>query len=161
MDIKSGCGYPASSLSNFSPHPFTLDGIEIASMEGWLQSLKTSNVEMQKHVCTLVGYAAKKWGKGKNWQTKQVLNWNGVEYKRDSKEYQNLLDRAYSELAKNSSFRAALLATGDSTIEHSIGKTKISETVLTRQEFCSRLMKLRQLIKMEISNFKNKDFKMN
>jgi len=41
MDIKSGVGYPASSLSNFSPHPFVLDGVQIASMEGFLQSLKT------------------------------------------------------------------------------------------------------------------------
>ena len=40
MDISSGSSYPASSLSNFSPHPFIIDGVECSSMEGFLQSLK-------------------------------------------------------------------------------------------------------------------------
>jgi predicted NAD-dependent protein-ADP-ribosyltransferase YbiA (DUF1768 family) len=38
MDIGSGAGYPASALSNFSPHPFEIDGITCNSMEGFLQS---------------------------------------------------------------------------------------------------------------------------
>lgn len=38
MDISSGAGYPASSLSNFAPHEFEIDGIKCASMEGFLQS---------------------------------------------------------------------------------------------------------------------------
>lgn len=143
MDIKSGCGYPASALSNFSPKPFELDGVKVASMEGFLQSLKTSSIEMQVHVCTLVGYAAKKWGKMKNWQRKQTLYWQGKEYKRESLEYQNLLDRAYNALSKNESFRSALLATGDANLEHSIGRTDPKQTVLTRSEFCNRLHRLR------------------
>ena len=32
-----------------------IDGVECASMEGFLQSLKFSDPEMQKRVCTLVG----------------------------------------------------------------------------------------------------------
>jgi len=146
MDIKSGCGYPASSLSNFSPHPFELDGVKISSMEGFLQSLKTSSPDMQKHVCTLVGFAAKKWGKHKNWQSKQILHWQGNDYKRDSMDYQLLLDRAYFALAKNDSFRRALVATGKSNLEHSIGRTNLRETVLTRNEFCNRLHMLRDMI---------------
>jgi predicted NAD-dependent protein-ADP-ribosyltransferase YbiA (DUF1768 family) len=63
MDIGSGKGYPSSALSNFSPHPFVLDGVEIASMEGFLQSLKFSNIEIQKEVCKLIGKAAKFKGK--------------------------------------------------------------------------------------------------
>ena len=38
MDIGSGSGYPSSTLSNFAPHAFTIDGVECASMEGFLQS---------------------------------------------------------------------------------------------------------------------------
>lgn len=34
MDIGSKNGYPASALSNFAPHPFTIDGVECNSMEG-------------------------------------------------------------------------------------------------------------------------------
>ena len=60
MDIGSKCGYPASSLSNFAPHPFEIDGVKCNSMEGFLQSLKFNSIEMQEYVCTLVGYTAKK-----------------------------------------------------------------------------------------------------
>lgn len=143
MDIGSGCGYPASSLSNFSPHGFTLDGVVCNSMEGFLQGLKFSNPEMQEYVCTLVGKSAKFKGKRKKWYRDQVLYWRGVPIPRSSREYQELLDRAYTALYQNASFRKALEATGKATLTHSIGKNKITETVLTAQEFCSRLMRLR------------------
>ena len=55
MDIGSGTGYPSANLSNFHPHAFTIDGIACASMEGFLQSLKFENPDMQAQVCTLVG----------------------------------------------------------------------------------------------------------
>lgn len=149
MDIGSKCGYPASSLSNFAPHGFTIDGVECNSMEGFLQSLKFANPEMQKAVCQLVGLAAKRKGSKKNWQRAQILFWKGKKYKRDSEAYQQLLDRAYNELAKNTKFKKALLATGNATITHSIGRIKSSETVLTRNEFCSRLLRIRQELKGE------------
>lgn len=144
MDIGSGNGFPSANLSNFSPHPFVFDGVECNSMEGLLQSFKFSNPEMQKEVCKLVGKQAKFKGKKKKWYRTQTLYWQGVEYKRDSEEYQLLLDRAFDALSTNASFKKALLATGDSTLTHSIGKTKQSETVLTRAEFCSRLTAIRE-----------------
>lgn len=98
---------------------------------------------MQKYVCTLVGFAAKKKGSNKNWKQKQELYWLGKVYKRSSDEYQNLLNRAYNELNKNTGFRKALEATKGATLTHSIGKNKESETVLTTTEFCSRLTYLR------------------
>lgn len=149
MDIGKGNSYPSNSLSNFSPHPFEIDGVFCNSMEGFLQSLKFSNVEMQRYVCTLVGIKAKRKGAKKNWKQKQLLYWQGKSYKRDSKEYQELLDRAFEMLGTNKSFQKALLATKDSTLEHSIGKNKITDTVLTKQEFCSRLYKLREKLKKE------------
>lgn len=152
MDIKSGSGYPASALSNFAPHPFIFDGVEVASMEGLLQSFKFEKPHIQVEVCKLVGLAAKKRGRSKNWQERQTLYWKGVAYKRDSDEYQELLDRAYQAMCdQNEGFRKALLATGDAVLDHSIGRSKKSETVLTRTEFCSRLMKLRQKLRDEKS----------
>ena len=121
-------------------------------MEGFLQSLKFSNREMQIHVCSLVGKAAKFKGKKKKWFRTQTLYWNNVEYQRDSKEYQKLLDRAFCALSKNDGFRRALLATQNATLTHSIGKNKINETVLTTQEFCSRLFKIREELKKETTN---------
>ena len=151
MDIGSGNGYPSAALSNFAPHPFEIDGVFCASMEGFLQSLKFESIDMQRYVCTLVGKAAKKKGHKKNWYQKQELYWNGQTYKRNSDEYQNLLNRAYNRLYTNEKFRKALEATNGSVIEHSIGKTKQSETVLTKQEFCSRLMYLRDKGKLPVT----------
>jgi predicted NAD-dependent protein-ADP-ribosyltransferase YbiA (DUF1768 family) len=152
MDIKSGCGYPAAALSNFAPHPFIFDGVQCASFEGLLQSFKFEKVHIQVEVCKLVGFNAKKRGKMKNWQERQVLHWNGVEYPRKSEAYQELLDRAYKAMCDgNEGFRKALLATGDAVLQHSIGRSKQSETVLTKTEFCSRLMKLRKQLKDEQS----------
>lgn len=149
MDIGSGHGYPADALSNFAPHPFVLDGIECNSMEGFLQSLKFSNPDMQREVCKLVGRAAKFKGKKKNWYVKQVLYWQGKEIPRDSDEYQVLLDRAYMAMAtQNRGFQSALLATQNAALTHSIGKTKTNETVLTRNEFCSRLTKIRTMLQV-------------
>ena len=144
MDIGSGSGYPSSALSNFSPHEFYIDGVRCASMEGFLQGLKFKNPDMQVFVCTLVGKCAKFKGKGKNWWKTQTLWWKGLEIDRHSKEYQILLDRAYQELSKNTSFKKALLATGNAVLTHSMGKSDKSKTVLTEQEFCSRLMMLRR-----------------
>ena len=147
MDIGSGNGYPAGAPSNFAPHGFVIDGIECSSMDGFLQSLKFSSPEMQVEVCKLVGKAAKSKGASKNWRQKQTLYWKGKTYKRESAEYQKLLDKAYNQLAKNEGFRKALLATGNATLTHSKGKKKMSETVLTTKEFTSRLTKIREQLK--------------
>lgn len=143
MDIGSGNGYPAGTLSNFAPHPFEIDGVQCNSMEGFLQALKFESVDMQKYVCTLVGRSAKFKGKKKKWFQKQELYWLGTVYKRDSDEYQNLLNRAYNQLYKNEGFRKALEATKGCVLTHYMSKNKINETVLTTSEFCRRLTYLR------------------
>lgn len=150
MNIGSKSKYPANALSNFSPHPFVLDGVECNSMEGFLQGLKFKSLEMQVEVCKLVGFAAKMKGKNKKWFRTQTLYWRGVEMKRDSDEYQELLDRAYNAMYECSeSFRKALAASIGATLTHSMGKSKKNETVLTIQEFCSRLTILRDYGKIE------------
>ena len=143
MDIGLGNKYPSNSLSNFVPHPFEINGVQCNSFEGFLQSLKFKSPEMQVEVCKLVGYTAKKKGRNKNWQRTQTLYWKGKEIKRDSQEYQDLLDKAYTQLYKNTKFKRALEATGDANLTHSIGRNNSKETVLTKAKFCSRLMKLR------------------
>lgn len=150
MDIGSGSGYPSSALSNFAPHPFVIDGVECNSMEGFLQSLKFSSIEMQRYVCKLVGKAAKFKGKKKKWYNDQILYWNGKKYNRKSNEYQNLLNKAFNALYDNSRFRKALEYTNGSNLTHSIGKNDKSKTVLTSQEFCSRLIYLRDIGKLPL-----------
>lgn len=148
MDIGSRNGYPSSSLSNFAPHPFVIDGVECNSMEGFLQSLKFESIDMQKYVCTLVGRAAKFKGKNKTWWKTQTLYWQGEAIDRHSEAYQDLLNRAYNALYQNQGFKKALEATKDCKLTHSIGRKDPSHTILTQSEFCSRLMKLRDLGKL-------------
>lgn len=151
MDIRSGKDYPAGALSNFSPYPFTVDGVECNSMEGFLQSLKFKNPDMQKHVCTLVGLKAKRMGANKNWQQRQTLYWRGEEINRSSREYSDLLWRAYRNLYHgNQKAKNALLATGDANLTHSIGRSKKSETVLTKNEFCSILTRIREELRQDL-----------
>ena len=144
LNIGSGKNYPANSLSNFSPHPFEIDGVQCNSFEGFLQSLKYSSALMQIEICKLVGRAAKFKGKKKKWYQTQKLYWQGVEMDRKSEAYQLLLDRAFDALAKNTKFQKALLASGKSVLSHTIGKNKEAETVLTTREFISRLYKIRE-----------------
>ncbi|MCA9364822.1 MAG: hypothetical protein KC736_02930 [Candidatus Moranbacteria bacterium] len=148
MDIRSKLDYPAGALTNFAPYCFEIDGVKCASMEGFLQSLKADNLLVQKEICQLVGIEAKNLGNEHNtaWKKTQTLFWQGRKYDRQGTKYQELLDRAYDELAKNEEFRKALLATGQEVLTHSIGKSDPFETILTEDEFCSRLMQLRSKI---------------
>jgi len=147
MDIGSRGKYPANALSNFAARSFVFRGVPVASMEGLLQSFKVKDAEAQKHMCTLIGITAKRAGAHKNWQSTQTLYWQGKPIARDSDEYQEMLDEAYNNMFDQSpKARAALMATGQAQLTHSIGRIKKPETVLTRQEFCSRLMNKRRSI---------------
>jgi len=65
-------------------------------------------------------------------------------YERDSDEYTELLTRLYDSVFEQSeSYRNALMATKGMVLQHSIGKNKKSETVLTATEFISQLNRLR------------------
>ncbi len=144
MDIGSNNKGAAGRLSNFTPRPFVLRGIECASAEGVLQGFKFKDSNIQQYCCTLTGFKAKKYGSKKNWQKTQTLWWQGDPIKRDSDEYQALLDELFEALyTGNQKAKKTLLSTGKANLTHSIGRSKSAETVLTKQEFCSRLMKIR------------------
>lgn len=150
MDIKSGNPYPSGALSNFAPHPFVFRGHNVSSMEGFLQGLKFKSPEMQLEIFKKVGVGAKRSGHGKNWQRTQTLWYQGEPIKRDSVEYQNILDEAYDAMFdQNVKAKKALMATQTAVLKHSVGRHKTNETVLTRNEFCSRLMKIRGRIRAE------------
>lgn len=148
MDIKAGNPYPSGALSNFARRPFIFRGIPVESMEGFLQGLKQKSPDAQKHLFSMFGVAAKRAGKHLNWHRTQTLWFQGQPIKRDSQEYQDLLDEAYAAMFdQNAGARKALLDTQDAVLKHSIGRTSQSETVLTRTEFCSRLMKNRERLR--------------
>ncbi len=148
MDIYSKGEYPSDMLSNFAPHEFIMDGVRCAGMEGFLQSLKYKSVKKQEMVCALSGKAAKEAGRRKFlWKLTHNVYWRGEKIKRTSPEFSELIDRAYASLAKNKDFADALLASGDEELAHSIGGKDPLKTILTEDEFISRLVKLRASLK--------------
>lgn len=145
MDIHSKGKWPARQLSNFALSPFEIDGIQCASMEGFIQSLKKKNREIQKHGCSLVGIKAKKWGSGTKWWKKpenQQLFWLGTPLKAHSKPHLELVYRAlYAKFTQHDGSMRALIETGDATLTHNIGSN--SNTSLKANDFCRMVMKVR------------------
>lgn len=143
VDIGSNGAYPAGVLSNFTPYAFTFRGIEFVSMEALLQGLKFERVEKQAKIFKLVGVQAKFKGKKRKWYLDQRLYWQGKPIMRDSEEYKSLVNEAFDALAQNEDFQKALLATGDKRLYHTMGKSEPTKTILTEEEFCSILTKIR------------------
>jgi len=144
LDIKAKAPWPAGALSNFAAHAFVFDGVGCASMEGLLQSLKIADTAEQMRVCGLEGPAAQSIGRKHDWSATGTLWWRGEPMDRLSDAYQALLDRAYQALFDQSkTFRDALAATDDARLTHSFGKNDPCETILTADELCSRLERLR------------------
>ena len=140
IDIYSKGEYPADVLSNFSPNGFVFDGVECASMEGFLQSLKYRNAKQQIAVCGLVGKQAKEAGSKKfMWKLTGNLYWKGKRYKRKSAEFDELRLRAYEALLNNDAFRAALTVAKGKTLAHTMGKHNKRATILTEEEFIGYL----------------------
>lgn len=159
LDIHSKGQWPSNALSNFYPHKFKVDGIECASMEGFLQSLKTSSMAGQKEICGLTGKEAKLRSTD-SWKTDQTLYWNDSQgIKRDSMQFQALVRRAYRAMFEQCpEFKDALQATGNKKLYHSIGNPVQKDTILTEKELCDILSELRQEIQIirPIYNFKAK-----
>lgn len=143
IDISSTSKYPSGYLSNFTPYTFTFRGIEFTSMESLLQGLKFEGVETQNSVFQRVGVKAKLRGKKRKWYLNQTLYWQGVPMKRDSAEYRAIVEEAYEALSQNKDFQKALLATGEKTLYHTMGKSDPTRTILTEVEFCEVLTKIR------------------
>jgi predicted NAD-dependent protein-ADP-ribosyltransferase YbiA (DUF1768 family) len=144
LDVRSRAPFPAGWLSNFHPHSFEIDEMRCASMEGFLQSLKIEDIAEQERVCGLAGPVARSIGRTYDWSVTGTLWWKGRPLDRLSDAYQALLDRAYDALfAQSEGFRAALAASGDARLTHALGKSDPCETILTVDELCSRLTRLR------------------
>jgi predicted NAD-dependent protein-ADP-ribosyltransferase YbiA (DUF1768 family) len=153
LDICSTAKYPAKALSNFTARKFIFDEVECGSLEGLLQAFKFEKMHLQAEVCKMAGINAKNKGKDRNsqWKIKGGIWWQNEFYKRLSDDYQRLLDRVFLTVARQcEDFRQALIDTGDLILIHRIGKVSELDTVLTQNELCSRLMKIRTLIKKNV-----------
>ena len=143
MDINSRAPGAAGRLSNYTERHFIFDGVECHSIEGVLQSLKCPDTGIQKDICLLTGGWAKKAGGQYDWRMNQTLYWKGKPYLRRSEEYGKLLDRLYDAVFEQDvSFRNDLASLQGRKIDHRMGLTNPTETVLTRMEFVRELQRL-------------------
>ncbi len=144
IDISSVDYGVAGLLSNFTENHFVFNGMECASMEGFIQSLKHADTEVQERICSLVGkYAKRKSIHG--WKETQTIHWKGHPIDRHSKDFQSLVRKAYRTMADQCSlFKNALLSTGRKRLYHSMGNPDATKTILTEKEFCSILSELRK-----------------
>ena len=146
VDIRAGGDWPIWILSNLTPNGFTFAGMAVASMEGFLQSLKFEDPDEAALVRQLAGRKAKRAGKKRReaWQRSGTLWIEGRTIDRFGSRYQHLLDGAYAALfSQCEEARRALLATNDAVLLHTIGEGDPALSVLTPDEFCGRLMRIR------------------
>lgn len=144
VDISNHNSDSSALLSNLCNNHFCFDDVECHSMEGFLQSLKRQDLEKQRHLCSLDGREAKGMTTHR-WCKSQVVWWKGKVVDRQSTGYLHLVRHAYKALlAQNEDFRNALLATGNKRLYCSQMLRNPFETILTEQEFCSILTRLRR-----------------
>jgi hypothetical protein len=147
-------------LSNFTNWGFTFDGIKCQSIESVLQAFKFPDIEEQKRMCNRISVWARKYGyKGNKWKEKQILYWQGKEYPRESKKYNNLLVRLFRACyEQNAEAIALLIITENEKLTHSIGTKDPKDTVLTEDELVTILMDLREEFGNRIMNYEKMKF---
>jgi len=144
LDIKFRTDGLEKKLSNLYPYQFEIDGISVASYEGFVQSLRTPDIQIKENIWKLSGFEAWKAGQYLNWVDKQKLYWISTPIDRQSEEYDNLITRSYDCLfEKNEYFRNSLKESIPYKLEHSIGKSGKTNTLITKSEFLIQLNRLR------------------
>lgn len=147
VDIYSKGLWDEVYLSNFCETDFVFDGVQIKSLEGFLQSLKTNDVIKQEAICSLIGKDAKVVGSFIAGFDGIHLYWKGKTIDRFSEEYQTLLKRVYqARFEQDSNFRKALEYTKNKKLIHTVGKSDSKETILTDAEFICILSELHEMV---------------
>ena len=123
-------------LSNLFPYDFRFKGYKLHSLESFYQAIKFPSVRLQKKLFKYSGKEALvlKEATDYNWRETGYIYFKGKPIKRDSVEYDNLIDELYISAIQNTFYRNAL-KNCPLPIIHAIGEETKEETVLTRYEF--------------------------
>lgn len=154
INISYNCKEPINELnlekrlSNLYPYRFIMEAGPIESWEGFIQSLKTPDIKLKKHLWTLHGYQAWKQGQKIPWWEKQEVYWIDKPIDRHSKEYTELISHSYDLLfTQNENFRKVLEESLPYKLDHSKGKTDKHHTLLTKKEYLYQMERLRIQLK--------------
>lgn len=134
-------------LSNLFPYKFKFRGKKLASIENFFQGIKFKDKKTQNYVFTYYGTQAVhiKAASSYDWKETREIYWQGKAIKRESKEYELLIDELYISAIQNPLYRN-ILSNCDKQIIHSIGENDKKETTFTRYEFEFELNCLKDFI---------------
>ncbi len=123
-------------LSNLFPYNFKFRGKKLNSIENFFQGMKFKDKKTQNYVFSYYGTQAVhiKAASNYNWKETGVVYWQGKAIKRESKEYELLIDELYISAIQNPIYRN-ILSNCNKEIIHSIGENNKKETTFTRYEF--------------------------
>ena len=123
-------------LSNLFPYEFTFRGKQMQSIESFFQGIKIKEKNTQDYIFQYSGLEANvlKSASDYNWQENGILYWQGNPIKRDSQEYDDMIEELYICAIQNPLYRNVLKRI-EKPIIHSIGKEAKEETTFTRYEF--------------------------
>lgn len=123
-------------LSNLFPYEFTFRGKKLNSIESFFQGIKFKNKRMQDFVFKYSGLDSNniKVANDYDWKKTGVIYWQGKSIKRESEEYDDMIDELYISAIQNPLYRG-VLENCDKDVIHIIGAESKKETVFTRYEF--------------------------
>ena len=133
----------ACRLSNFSADAFVLDGVRMASVEGFIQGIKFFYWDStRRQAFESVGVEAKRLGKTAK---RFFVWWQGRTIPHGSSEHHQLIERAIrAKFEQNSESMNALLATEGMTLTHDLGYPDPPKTSLPARVFCDILTRIRE-----------------
>lgn len=118
LNVTSSSPDPIRLISNFAPTPFVLDGVSYACVEAFWQSLRFP-VEERPRIAVLDGPAAKQEVDRQPYGA--CIFYDGQAIAVGTYEHWRLMQRAcQAKFEQNADARAALLATGDRPLTHSM-----------------------------------------
>lgn len=137
-------------LSNLFPYEISFRGKNLSSIETFFQGIKFKDVNMQNYVLKYSGLDSNniKVASDFDWKETGIVYWQGTAIKRDSKEYDDLVDELYISAIQNPLYRN-VLKNCEKDIIHSIGEKEKTETVFTRYEFEYQLNCLKAFVQMK------------
>ncbi len=123
-------------LSNLFPYEFTFKGHKLNSIECFFQGIKFKDKNLQKELFKYSGKEALVLQKASdyNWKETGIIYWQGNPIKRDSDEYEQLVDELYISAIQNE-FYKNVIKNCNLPIIHAMGEKEKSNTVFTRYEF--------------------------
>lgn len=150
INVSSGSADKvARKLSNFSKDRFVIDGMEMASVEGFVQGIKFPELpeeDSRREIAfRLAGFEAKRVGNEAAEFGYEFVWWKGKAIKYGSAEHYALNERAIrAKFEQNPEAMEALLSTKGKKIIHELGGEESKTTCLPKAVFCDILTRMRE-----------------